>query len=497
LDFFILLVTPVIATILICVVGENNRNLRNIFVLIPSIVATLISLYFANLVIAGGESRIVTFVDADPFFIKFRADPWAIYMAFSMAFLWILTNIYSFGYMAHGHARTRYYASLTLCVTAAMGICYAENFVTFFLFFELLTIAVYPLVVHEETVDAYKAGIVYGAYLFSGGAAVLAGFCIIYALTGTTSFMQGGIPALAGQSKSIMIILFILFTFGFGFKCALFPFQYYWLPEAMVAPTPISAVLHAVAVVNAGLFGMIRVIFNIFGQDIYRQMGFSTVLAVIASMTIIVAAVLGLRQKELKKMIAFSTMNQLSYVLLGVVCFDVVGQLGGILHVYYHAFMKICLFYCAGIIITQSGNKYISKMSGLAKHMPITMFCFFIGAYGVTGLPPVAGWISKYYMINGYLTVKQWWYAAVLILSSMIELGYFTRPLFLAYLQDEVPGNYHFKQDTSKFGNEAPWSMLVPIMVVAFFSLVFGLSGSLPHYLGKPALEFLAGAKLF
>jgi formate hydrogenlyase subunit 3/multisubunit Na+/H+ antiporter MnhD subunit len=497
LDFFILLVTPIIAAIIICVIGEKNRNLRNIVVLIPSIVATLITIYFIQLVIVEKQTHIVTLVDAAPFFIRFRADPWAIFMAFSMAFLWILTNFYSFGYMAHEHAQTRYFAALTLNVTAAMGICYAENFVTFFLFFELLTIAVYPLVIHEETHDAYNAGIVYGSYLFTGGAAVLAGFCLIYALTGTTSFMVGGIPALAGQSKLILTILFILFTFGFGFKSALFPFQYYWLPEAMIAPTPISAVLHAVAVVNVGLFGIIRVIFNIFGHELYRQMGFSTVLAIIASMTIIVAAVLGLRQKELKKMIAFSTMNQLSYVLLGVACLDITGKLGGILHVYYHAFMKICLFYCAGIIITQSGNKYISKMSGLAKHMPITMICFFIGAYGVTGLPPVAGWISKFYMIRGYLNVTQWWYAAVLILSSMIELGYFTRPLFLSYLRDEVPGEYRFKQDTSILGKEGPWSMLVPIIIVAFFAVVFGLSGSLPHFLGKPALEFLMGTKLF
>jgi formate hydrogenlyase subunit 3/multisubunit Na+/H+ antiporter MnhD subunit len=497
LDFFILLATPVIATILICVIGEKNNKLRNIVVLIPSIVATLITSYYIYLVFAQKQTHIVTLVDAAPFFIKFRADPWAIFMGFTMSFLWILTNIYSFGYMAHEHCQTRYFAALTLNVTAAMGIVYAENFVTFFLFFELLTIAVYPLIIHEETHAAYDAGIIYGVYLFIGGAAVLAAFCIIYALTGTTSFMQGGIPELANQSKLVLSILFVLFVIGFGFKSALFPFQYYWLPEAMIAPTPISAVLHAVAVVNVGLFGFIRIIFNIFGQDLFRQMGFADVLAFIAAMTIIVAAVIGLRQKELKKMIAFSTMNQLSYVLLGVVCFDFGAQLGGILHVYFHAFMKICLFYCAGVIITQSGNKYITKMSGLAKHMPITMFCFFIGAYGVTGLPPVAGWLSKFYMMRGYLNLKQWWYAGVFILSGMIELGYFTRPLALAYLRDEVPGEYHFKQDTSTLGNEGPWTMLGPIIIVAFFSVVFGLTGFLPHYLGRPTLEWLVGAKLF
>lgn len=497
MDFLILLVTPVIATILICIVGDKNRLLRNVIVVVPSVVAVLVTVYFIQIVIVGGKEHIVTLVDAAPFFIKFRADPWAIFMAMAMAFLWFLTNFYSFGYMASEHSQTRFYAALTLNVTAAMGIVYAENFVTFFLFFELLTIAVYPLVVHEETTKAYKAGIIYGVYLLTGGAAVLAGFCIIYVYTGTTSFTMGGIPGLVHQSRSLLFLLFVLFTFGFGFKSALFPFQYYWLPEAMIAPTPISALLHAVAVVNVGLFGMIRVIFNIFGWTLYRQMGFHDILAVIVSVTIIVAAVMALRQNEIKKMIAFSTMNQLSYVLLGVLCLDFTGQLGGILHIYYHAFMKIGLFYCAGIIITQSGNKYISKMSGLAKHMPITMFCFFVGCYGVVGLPPLAGWLSKFYMIRGYLTIKQWWFALVFVVSSMIELGYFTRPLFLAYMRNERKGEYNFKQDTSKFGNEGPWSMLIPIMTVAFFSILFGLSGSLPHYLGKPALEFLLNAKLF
>ncbi len=230
MDFLILLVTPVIATILICIIGEKNNKLRNIVVLIPSIVATLFTAYYIYLVFVLNQTHVVTLVDAAPFFIKFRTDPWAVFMGFSMSFLWILTNIYSIGYMAQEHCQTRYFASLTLNVTAAMGIVYAENFVTFFLFFELLTIAVYPLIIHEETYEAYDAGIIYGVYLFIGGAAVLAAFCIIYALTGTTSFMQGGIPELANQSKLVLSILFVLFIIGFGFKSALFPFQYYWLP---------------------------------------------------------------------------------------------------------------------------------------------------------------------------------------------------------------------------------------------------------------------------
>ena len=261
----------------------------------------------------------------------------------------------------------------------------------------------------------------------------------------------------------------------------------------MVAPTPISAVLHAVAVVNVGLFGFCRVIFNVFGPQLYQKMGFNSVIAVLAAVTVIGGAVLGLRQKELKRMLAMSTVNQLSYVLLGVVSFQYIGMLGGMLHVYFHAFMKITLFYCAGAIITQSGNKYIAKMGGLAKHMPITMTCFAIAALGIIGLPPVCGWVSKFYLIQGYLTLKKPLIAGVFILSGIIELGYFLPPVFLAFFRKEEEGVFQFRQDTSRLGSEAPASMWVPIVIVTTASLIFGLSGFVPHWLAKPALAGLLG----
>jgi formate hydrogenlyase subunit 3/multisubunit Na+/H+ antiporter MnhD subunit len=491
LELLVIILIPIVCTILIVAVGQKSTFLRNTLVMVPSVVDFVLVCHLAWLVTHGG-SYSLNLVDLPFFALKFKADPFSTYMALSMTFLWMMTNIYSFGYMAHEHAQTRYYACLTLNITAAMGIVFATNLVTFFIFFELLTIAVYPLVVHEETEEAYTAGVVYGVYLLTGGAAVLLGTIILYNLTGTFDFVAGGIPALAEQSKLMLTVLFILFTLGFGFKAGLVPL-YYWLPEAMIAPTPISAVLHAVAVVNVGVFGFIRVIYNIFGPKLYHQMGFGDVIAVLGAVTILYAAVMGLRQKEIKRMLAMSTINQLSFMLLGVVSFSMIGMLGGILHIYFHAFMKITLFYCAGAIITQSGNKYVAKMGGLAKHMPITMTCFAIAALGIIGLPPVAGWVSKWYLMQGFLSVGKPIYAVVFLLSSIIELGFFGPPIFSAFFREEEPGAFSFERDTSRFGNEAPWTMWLPIVIVAFFSLLFGVWGFVPHRMAQPALTGLLG----
>jgi formate hydrogenlyase subunit 3/multisubunit Na+/H+ antiporter MnhD subunit len=202
---------------------------------------------------------------------------------------------------------------------------------------------------------------------------------------------------------------------------------------------------------------------------------------------------MGLRQKEIKRMLAMSTINQLSFMIIGVASLSMVSRLGGLLHIYFHAFMKITLFYCAGAIITQSGNKYLTKMRGLAKHMPITMTCFAITAVGIIGLPPVAGWVSKWYLMQGYFAQGEAIFPIVLIISGVIELGFFAPPIIAAFFRKEQAGDYDFEQDTSILGNEAPWTMWVPIVIVATFSVIFGLWGFVPHYLAKPALVGLLG----
>ncbi len=485
----LLVIIPALCALLVAVSGDKHESWRNFFCLLPCAANFVIVILIGQMVF-GGQELVTTLVWASPFAIEFAANYFAVYMGLLINFLWLLTMIYSFGYMVHEHAKTRYYTALMLALASTMGIIFSSNLVTFFIFFEGLTFSVYPLVIHEETEEAYQSGNKYSVYLICGGTMVLFGTIAVYALTGGTRFVPGGIPALKECSENILLLLFIMFTAGFGFKAALLGLHS-WLPDAMIAPTPVSAVLHAVAVVNVGLYGFYKIIYTIFGVELYQQMGFGTYLAIAASATIIVAAVVALRQNEIKRMLAFSTVNQLSYVLLGITSFQFIGMLGAMLHIVFHSFMKITLFYAAGTIITQSGNKYIGNMAGLAKKMPMTMLAFTVASIGIIGLPPVAGWVSKWYIMQGFLqnlSTAHIIFALVFILSSIIELGYFTPPIYLAYFGDKEG---HVKP--AKFGTEAPWTMLVPMLITAFVALIFGVWGSIPHMLAKPALLELLG----
>ncbi len=503
----LLLLIPLVCALLIATVGKKSVAVRNTFILLPCFLDFCLVAMMAPQTFSG-KIYSFTLVKVNPFAISFRADQFAVYMGLLISFLFFLTMIYSFGYMEHEGERgqIRYYCCLVLALGSTLGVMFAADLASYFICFEWLTMSVYPLVIHEESEKAYKSGVKYMVYLMTGGASVLLGIVATYGLTGgNLTFTPGGIPALREQSTQILWVLCGLFTFGFGFKAAIMP-MHSWLPDAMIAPTPVSAVLHAVAVVNVGLSGFYRVFYNIIGIELLEQTGFGVVLGAMASITIIVSALIALRQNEIKRMLAFSTVNQLSYVLLGIVSFKIIGMLGAILHIVYHSFMKITLFYTAGAIITQSGNKYISKMNGLAKKMPVTMGAFTVAAIGIIGLPPVAGWISKWYLVQAFYSDPSplnIMFGTVFILSGLIELGYFTPPIFLAYFKKPLPVEVNDHVEDSHGGHhgggvegrEAPKTMLIPIAIVAVVSLLFGFWGGLPHTLGKATLSALMGDK--
>ncbi len=479
-----LVILPLLSAIPLGIWGNRSRGLRGFLSLAIPTLNFLLMLLLSRMVYGEGTYTF-TVVNTPPFSIIFSADLLGIYMGLLITFLWPLTILYSFGYMAHEHAQTRYYTSLMLALASTMGIIFSQNLVTFFIFFEGLTISVYPLVIHDESEEAYQAGVKYAVYLLTGGVLILMAIVALYGFTGgDVSFHPNGIPGLDKIGINQLYILFFLFTAGFGFKAAIMPLHS-WLPDAMIAPTPVSAVLHAVAVVNVGLYGFLRVIYNVFGLELYQELGLGKIIGILGAVTIILAAIIALRQKEIKRMLAYSTVNQLSYVLLGIVSFRQIGMMGGILHIVYHSFMKITLFYCAGAIITQSRNKYIDRMAGLARQMPVTMAAFVIGAVGIIGLPPVAGWVSKWYMIQGYLQGGQPVFALVFILSGLIELGYFAPPIFLAYFRP-----VEVKSLGAASGiTDPPLTMLLPIIIAALGSLIFGLWGLAPHWLAQPILK--------
>jgi len=484
------LLIPVIATIFVILIGEKNkslsrrislRDLRNSIIILACLFDFILVLKIAQSVFTGIYPS-YTLVETPFFTFQFQVDKFGLFMGLLVSFLWIFTELYSFGYMLGEHKQTRYFACLTFALTATLGIIFAANLLTLFIFYELLTYTVYPLVIHEESEEAFRAGVAYFIYLITGGLILLFAIFLTYQLTGgNINFTAGGIPELSGQNKTALYVLFVLFMLGFGFKSTLMPLHS-WLPRAMIAPTPISALLHAVAVVKVGLYGIIRTIYCIFGAELFRQLNLNYILGIWAAITILIAAITALRQVKIKRLLAYSTINQLSFVILGAASANPVGLFAALLHFVYHSFMKITLFYTAGAIIKQTGKNLIKEMSGLAKFMPLTCLAFAIGAWGIVGLPPVAGWVSKFYLVKTYFSLGQVGFALVYLLSSFIELGFFLPPIVYAYFRQSAE-NAESPQRTQRL--EAPLSMLIPILTVAFISLIFGIFGGAPHLLAR------------
>ena len=375
----------------------------------------------------------------------FKVDALGVLFAALASLLWIVTSLYSIGYMRglDEHDQTRYFASFAASVSAVMGVAFASNLLTLFVFYELLTVATYPLVTHDETDEARAAGRKYLAYTFGGGVAVLGGTALVFWLTGTTSFAAGGIEGLSNADPTLARAAFVLLAGGFGVKAALMP-MHSWLPDAMVAPTPVSGLLHAVAVVKSGVFGVARLVLDVFGPDALADLGMALPLAVVAAFTLLTASVIALRQDNLKRRLAFSTVSQLSYIVLGLALLEGNALIGGLLHIPAHAFMKLTLFFCAGAIHVETHTDDISDMAGIGKRMPLTMAAFGVAAAGMAGIPLVAGFVSKWYIVIGALEGGQLVFAGALLFSGILNIAYFWPIVYQAYFEtpedtDEKP----------------------------------------------------------
>jgi len=380
-----------------------------------------------------------------------RADALGMLFAFLASGLWIVTSFYSIGYMRglDEPNQTRYFAAFAVSLSTTMGIAFAGNLVTIFVFYELLSIATYPLVAHDETAEARSAGRKYLAYtMFGGGVLVLAGTALVYLLAGTVAFTPGGIAELANADPGVAMLAFLLLAVGFGVKAGIMPLHQ-WLPEAMVAPTPVSGLLHAVAVVKSGAFGVSRVVFDVFGPellfDLSLPFGFTAglVLSTIGAITLTAASLIALRKDHLKRRLAYSTISQLSYIVLGLGLFGWYGLVGALLHIPAHAFMKLTLFFCAGNVHVETHTDYISQMAGIGKRMPLTMGAFTVASLGMAGIPLLAGFVSKYYMLIGgvrmgaQLTPVAYYLAGALLLSGVLNIAYFWPVIYTAFFEAE------------------------------------------------------------
>jgi len=406
-----------------------------------------------------------------------RAGPLALLFVSLSTVLWLVTTVYAIGYLEHSPHRSRFFGFFSLCVTATVGVALAGNLITFLLFYELLTLATYPLIVHRGTEEAHRAGQTYLRYTISGGTLLLLGTVWLYSLTGTLEFTpRGFLNDLGEQHHPALIIIFTLLITGLGVKAALVPLHG-WLPQAMVAPAPVSALLHAVAVVKAGAFGIIRVVYEVFGVEFSADLGVLAPLAWLAAFTIIYGSLRALFQDDLKRRLAYSTISQVSYITLGVAIAGPIATIGGVVHLVHQGLMKITLFFCAGNLAETLGIHKVSEMNGVGRRMPWTMAAFTIGAFGMIGMPPIAGFVSKWYLGLGALDADQTWVIIVLAGSSLLNAAYFLPILHRAWFRqptEEWPEDHHFGR------KETAWALLLPPLVTAAMALAAGLLVTLP-----------------
>lgn len=403
---------------------KDSPDLRDMVTFICAILTFACVLGVLNIVGSGTSEEIVLFEVFDGLPIAFQVEPLGLLFAMVASGLWIITHIYAIGYMRGNNEdnHPRFFACFSIAIAAAIGIAFSANMLTLFLFYEVLTVSTYPLVAHKGNADAVQGARTYLAVLIGTSIALLLTAVIwTYTLTGTLDFVQGGI--LAGNAEGwIVPILLGLYAFGIG-KAALMPFHK-WLPAAMVAPTPVSALLHAVAVVKAGVFTVLKVGVYIFGIEFLSDTGASEWLMWIAAYSIIAGSVVAMMQDNLKRRLAYSTVSQLSYITLGLALATNMGVLGGGLHIAMHAMGKITLFMCAGAIYVATHKTEISQMTGLGRTMPITFAAFGIGALSIIGLPPLGGSWSKWALIVGAADAGQLIAIAVLMLSSLLNVAY-------------------------------------------------------------------------
>jgi len=472
------IMAPMVAIPLIAV-SDSRPNLRESWTILASVTMFLIVASMLPQILDGKviEYRLLTlFPGLD---IKFRVDPFGIFFAITASFLWIIVSFYSIGYMRSldEHAQTRYYICFAIALLGASGVAFSANLITILVFYEILTLSTYPLVIHHEDSEAIKGARRYVTYLLGTSIAFnLPAIYLTYVFGQTLEFSDGGI--LVGMASPFVItVILVLFVAGVG-KAAMMPFHS-WLPAAMVAPTPVSALLHAVAVVKAGVFTVARIVLCVFGVDLLSKLGLGIILAYFASFTIIVASIIALKQDNLKRRLAYSTVSQLSYIILGVSLLTLRGITGGIAHIAMHAFGKITLFMCAGSILVASGKKNISEMKGIGTKMPVTMFAFSIGALSVIGIPPCGGFISKWYLALGCIEAEQIPLLVVLLTSSFLNAAYFLPIVYQAFFGKPSSDDHFCRNERIQEG---------PVLAVAALGLTAIVSIALFFY-PQPFLE--------
>ena len=421
---------------------NNREKLRDVVSPLAALAMFAIVVSMAPTVLAGGTVDLRLFEILPGIDFAFRADALGMVFATVSSLLWIVAAIYSIGYMRHlkEHAQTRFFACFAASLAAAVGGAFAANLFTLVIFYEVLSLVTYPLVYHHEDNEGWTGSRKYLVYLMGASKSVLlAALALTYHIAGSLDFVAGGLLAGVDASPALLTVVYFCYLFGFA-KAAVMP-MHAWLPAAMVAPTPVSALLHAVAVVKMGVFCVLRVVFHVFGAGLVDGLGLGIATAYLVSFTILMASVYALTRDDLKARLAYSTVSQLSYIVLGAVLLSPVAMVGGIIHIAAHAFSKITLFFCAGSIYCASGKRNISDMAGIGRRLPWTMGAFFVASLSLIGMPPTAGFVSKWYLALGSVEAGEIAFLIVLLVSSVLNAAYFLPVSYIAFFETEALEN--------------------------------------------------------
>ncbi len=464
------------AAFLILLTGERSKNLRESWTILAAVTKFIIVASMIPPILNGKVLEYTIISIAPGLLFQFRVDALGVFFAITASFLWIITSFYSIGYMRslNEHAQTRYFVCFAIALSATMGVAFSGNMFTTFLFYEIITLCTVPLVAHKETEEAVKAARRYLTYLLGTSIAFqLFAILLTYNAAGTLNFSNHGILSTAreqGISDTFLIVTYILFMAGIT-KAAMMP-MHSWLPSAMVAPTPVSALLHAVAVVKTGVFLVLRVVLHIFGIDLFQKLGLGTALAYFASFTIVVASIIALRQDNLKLRLAYSTVGQLSYIILGVALLTPSGITGSIIHIVLHAFGKITLFFTAGAIYVTTHKTNVSELDGIGRQMPFTMTAFTLGSLSMIGIPPLGGFLSKWYIALGSIEAGQIPIIIVLVVSTILNACYFLPIVYVAFFKERSSDKKHLNTGTLESSNPLILFMVVPLLLTAIGTLI-------------------------
>jgi multicomponent Na+:H+ antiporter subunit D len=443
------------------IAARRNPNVREGVTLVTASLVAILVVIIANRFLNGEEFALTVAEPLPGITIAFKIEALGMLFALVAGLLWVVTSIYAIGYMRSHNEKnqTRFFAAFAVAISCAIGVAFADNLFTLFLFYELLTLSTYPLVTHSGTAEAKRAGRIYlGILLGTSIGLFLLAILITWFVAGTVTFQEGGVlagnldPAWAG-------LLYALFLFGIG-KAALMPFHR-WLPAAMVAPTPVSALLHAVAVVKAGVFTLLKVTIYIFGSDFILSNDVTGGLIWVAAATILFASMIAMSKDNLKARLAYSTISQLSYIALGAMLANKSGLIGASMHIAMHAFAKITLFFAAGAVLVVTHKKLVSEMNGLGRAMPVTFGVFLIGTLSIIGLPPLGGMWSKWYLGLGAVETGQLLLLAVLMISSLLNIAYLLPIPVRAFFSKPASGKHYTEI------KEAPKTILLAMIITS------------------------------